>query len=129
MEGPEIDRKYVELLVAVLLDKPNHAEARDWLAHGGPNVSRTLGRFPNGDLAMKTVNGLYAAGASSVIALDNYGDASTGEFCDRIAIQLPEAPCLRQQIRDVCRQVVAAYQGAFLPDSDFGEKCLYFLLA
>ena len=67
--NPELDLKAHQLFVESLLQKPNQAEARVWLASSKPIERRPqLGDFKTERRALEVVQRLYAAGAVSVTA-------------------------------------------------------------
>ncbi len=128
LEGPEVERKKVELLVGLLMAQPNHEEVRSWLKSASERSVRVLGRFVNPSSALAAMDELYAAGAVKIVALDIYGKDAGQRFCDKIAVEMPTKPLLRHKIRDVCCELKNKVGLSFGSKDDFGEKYLYLLL-
>ena len=92
--NPELDLKAHQLFVESLLQKPNQAEARVWLASGKPIERRPqLGDFKTERRALEVVQRLYAAGAASVTATAfEVGYESSSQFSQEYARQFGVPP-------------------------------------
>ncbi|MBU6402990.1 MAG: hypothetical protein KGS61_21930 [Verrucomicrobia bacterium] len=124
--GPELDCKQHELFVAALLEKPNHTEARQWLAGTPPAQGKpSLGSFDDRSRAAELVEQLYAAGATSIIAADIYFNNAQDQFCDCLLIQLPSLSADRSAVREACNRLCTTHNAALQPDDDIGESHLY----
>ena len=127
LQGPDIERKKVELLVGLLMTQPNHEEVRSWLKSANERSLRLLGRFHDTSSALAAMDQLYAAGAVNIVALDIYGKDEAQRFCDKIAVEIPTKPPLRHEIRDVCFKLKTKI-GLSFGSEDLGESYLYLLL-
>ena len=127
--NPELDLKAHQLFVESLLQEPNQAEARVWLASGKPTERRPqLGDSKTERRALEVVQRLYAAGAVSVTAVDLYSNDAGDAFCDRLVIALPEAKSERDAIRKICGALCLKDKGSLSPKRDLGETHLCLLL-
>ncbi len=128
LEGPDIERKKVELLIEMLMAQSNHDEVTSWLKSASEDSFRFLGRFHDSSSALSAMDQLYAAGAVKVIALDIYGNVEGKEFCDKLALAMPTKQQLRRAIRDTCCELKTQIGLSFGSLEDFGENYLYLLL-
>ena len=118
-----------QLFVESLLQKPNQAEARVWLASGKPIEHRPqLGDFKTERRALEVVQCLYAAGAVSVTAVDLYSNDRGDFFCDRLVVELPKAKSDRAAIRKICGALCLMGKASLSPKRDWGETQLCLLL-
>ncbi|MGA9452916.1 MAG: toxin-antitoxin system YwqK family antitoxin [Verrucomicrobiia bacterium] len=124
-------RKHIyRVFVSSLLEKPNHCEARKWLAKkAGDTTARSLGGFTRESDAAKLVEAIYKAGATKVIAPDVYENKTADQFADCLLVRLPKDAAKRKAIRKVCAQLRRRDLGAVQPDDDIGETYLYLYLA
>jgi hypothetical protein len=120
----------LNVFVRSLLEKPNHSEAKKWLAKKtGDKTARSLGRFKSESAAAKFVHALYQAGAIEVIAPDIYRNKARDQFADCLLVQLPRSAANRKILRKVCAQLRTRRLGAMQPDKDIGESHLFLSLA
>ena len=122
--------KYIlKVFVDSLLEKPNHSEARKWLAKkSGDKTVRLMGRFKSEQIAAKFVEALYTVGAVEVIVPDIYRSKARDRYSDCLLVQLPRSAAKRKTIRKVCAQLRTRKLGAVQPDLDVGEGHLYLSL-
>ncbi len=127
--GVALELRTHRLFIESMLQKPNQAEARTWLAKGKPKKGRVrLGDFKSERTALKFVERLYSAGVVSVTAVDIYWNPKGDAFCDRLIIQLPKQATRRSAIREICQILRAKDRAALSPESDLGETHLSLLL-
>ena len=127
----QLDKREFELFVESLLQKPNHAEAREWLstAPKAPQAgSRSLGRFKSPKTALQLVEKLYTAGARSVIVPTIYGGKNETLFADSLLIELPKAGTKRKSVRKLCQSFSRERDAACEPEKDIGEFHLFLLM-
>ena len=123
------EKRIHNVFVRSLLNKPNRAEARKWLAKSSGNqTGRSLGRFKRETDAVKFVEALYSAGAVEVIAPDHYRNKSRDQFADCLLVKLPKSTAKRKAVREVCAQLRTRRLGAMEPEKDIGETHLYLSL-
>jgi hypothetical protein len=120
LQGPEIERKKIELFVRLLTERPNHDEVLNWLGRHSTECPKILGRFQDVQNAIFVMRQLYDAGAPRVEALDIYA-ASGQEFCDRIAVFVPNEESARKRIREVCATLKREMDASFSPQMEVGE--------
>ena len=119
-----------EVFVRSLLEKPHRSEARQWLTkESNDKTARSLGRFKRASDATKFVDGLYRAGAVTVITPDLYRNKAGDQFADCLLVKLPKSAARRRATRKVCAQLRTRRLGAVEPDREMGESHLYLLLA
>jgi len=127
--GAALDLRTHRLSIESLLQKPNQADSRAWLASREAKNCRTqLGGFKSERKARELVQRLYAAGAVSVTAVDICWNSKADAFCDRLVIELPKDDKSRATIRQVCQPLRSADKTAVSPKSDLGENHLSLFL-
>ena len=123
-----LQRKEHELFIESLLEKPTHAEARDWLSAKRPK-RRSLARFATPTSALRFVDSLYHAGGTAVIVAAIYGAKKPGLFADWLLIRLPKADARRKRVRKICQEFCRRRGGGIEPQKDIRETHLFLMLA
>jgi hypothetical protein len=94
--------------------KPNHAEARQWLAD---NENRNIGEMMP-EAAREVVKEGYQAGATKIIAVDIQGDTT-----DCLIVELPSKGIARKRVFEWNNAL--AQSSGFDPYDDWGQKELF----
>jgi hypothetical protein len=123
-----LERRQYEMFIESLLNK-SHAEARRWLSAGKRPDLRSLAKFRTAKAALRFVETLYAAGATTVFVAPVYAGKRGELFADWLLVKLPGAPSKRRALRTLCQDFCNKRDGAMLPDKDFGESHLFVRLA
>ena len=113
--------------VRKLLQSRRKAEALRWLLGSQASRRRTLGGFTGAKSSANLVRELYATGAVKVIAVEIKSKPTGSQWTEKLVMELPSDPKLRESIFRWCKR-----QGAkvgYSPETDGGEKHLYLLLA
>ncbi len=128
LQNSEIERKRTELLVEILMSRPNHQEVLAWLEKDLPERPKTLGRFTDAAIARATMTRFYDAGAARIEALDIYASESGQEFSDRVAVFLSTEETIRRRIRDLCDQMKQQFDMSISPANECAELVLILAL-
>ena len=126
-----LERKEHELFIQSVLEKLTHAEAREWLT-GPPGKRaerRSLARFSTVSSALRFVDGLYNAGATSVMVAAIYPGRKPGLFADWLLVRLPKAEAKRKRLRRICQDFCRRRGGGLEPQKDIRESHLFLMLA
>ena len=105
-----------------LLDTKTHREALSWVAESKDHDIRTIGEQSPED-SLRTVQRLYADGATRVWAVDLETYPKEGQSTNILIVELPNDPKLRRQMFRLEAQVGASE--GFDPVSDDGQHYMF----